>query len=101
MNIIRVCEVASTIRNEYKDSVYIRRDIYNARTKFRRYNFDNYIPTIILLKTFDKNDINYIKKIDLEDEIRLFSIIFTFPQYISIVKRFYKIIIVNNIYNTN
>ena len=42
-------------------------------------NFDNYIPTATLVKAFDDNNINYIKKMDLEDETRVFSIVFILP----------------------
>ena len=101
LNAIRICKIASIVRNYYLDTVYIRRNIYNVRTRLCRLNFDNYIFISILFKAFNSEGIEYIKKIDLEDEIKLLGIIFILPRCIYMAKKFLEIIIINNTYNTN
>lgn len=101
INIIRAREITIIVQNKYPNIIYINKNIYNARIYFRRRNLNGYTLTSTLLKVFNNNDIDYIKKIDLNDKIKLLSIIFIFLRYLYIVKRFLKVIIVDNIYNTN
>lgn len=89
------------MRKEFPRSVHIRIDIYNVRAKFRRRNLDGYTPTSTLIKLFDNNNIEYIKKIDPKDPEHLLGLIFTFPTYIEIAKIFLKVIIINNTYDIN
>ena len=53
-NIIRVREITAMVREGFLGFVYIRMDIYNARIRIRRTNFDGYIPIGILIKLFDE-----------------------------------------------
>ena len=93
LNIIRVREIIIIIRNEFPNSVYIRRDIYNACARLRRRNFEGYILIGILIKLFNDNDIKYIKKMDLNNPNRLLGLIFTFLVYIKMVKIFLEVYI--------
>ncbi|KHE79311.1 hypothetical protein GE21DRAFT_1221207, partial [Neurospora crassa] len=87
--------------DRYPNSIYIRRDIYNTRAFLRRCNFNSYTPTSTFFKVFNNNEVEYIKKIDLNNMIRLLGIVFIFIYYIYIIQQFPKVIIIDNIYNTN
>ena len=93
LNTIRARKITTIVYNEFPKSIYIRRDIYNARARLHRCNLEGYTPISALIKLFNDNDIKYIKKIDPEDPERLLSLIFTFLTYIEIAKIFPKVYI--------
>ena len=85
-NGIRVREIIFIVRNIFPNTIYIRIDIYNARVRFRRKNLNRYIPISALIKLFNDNGFEYIKKIDPNDENRLLGLIFTFLDCIKLAK---------------
>ena len=91
LNAIRAREIIIIVRNKFPNSVYIRVDIYNVRTILCRCNFEGYILIGALIKLFDDNDIEYIKKMDLEDPERLLGIVFTFPDCMEMAKKFLEV----------
>ncbi|KAK3487409.1 uncharacterized protein B0T23DRAFT_323515, partial [Neurospora hispaniola] len=101
LDTIQIREISTIVREDFPSSIYTRTDSYNPRARIRHRNLNNNTPTNTLIKSFNNNNIKYIKKIDLEDNERLLGLIFTFPTYINIARIFPEVIIINNMYNTN
>ncbi|KAM4061687.1 MULE transposase [Hirsutella rhossiliensis] len=82
-------------------TVYMRRDIYNARALLRRENLGGMSPTAALIKLFDERGIPYIAKWSETEPDRLVGLVWTFPYCIRMWKRFPEVISFDNTYNTN
>ncbi|KAK3494286.1 uncharacterized protein B0T23DRAFT_313123, partial [Neurospora hispaniola] len=79
LNTIRIRKITTIVREDFPNSIYIKSDIYNVRAIIHRCNFDGYTPIGVLIKLFNNNNIEYIKKIDPNNRERLLGIIFTLP----------------------
>ncbi|KAK3498978.1 uncharacterized protein B0T23DRAFT_309290, partial [Neurospora hispaniola] len=78
-NTIRIREITTIVQEDFPKSVHIQANIYNVYIKIRRRDLHSYTPTSTLIKSFNNNNIKYIKKIDLNNNKQLLGFIFTFP----------------------
>ncbi|KAL0941310.1 mutator-like element [Colletotrichum truncatum] len=59
---IRARDVGTIIQEQFPESVFTQRDIYNARARINREKLNIYTPTTALIKLFDEREIPYIVK---------------------------------------
>ncbi|KAF6828275.1 mutator-like element [Colletotrichum musicola] len=94
-------DVRAVVQEQFPDSNFTQRDIYNARALINREKLDRYLLSTVLIKLFNKRRVPYIVKWDKDDSNRLVGLVWTFPYCLWIWKRFPEVINFNNIYNTN
>jgi hypothetical protein len=98
---IRARDVRAIIEEQHPESIFTRRDIYNARALVNREKLAGYSPTAALIKLFDERGIPYIIKWAPDEPDRLLGLVWTFPYCIQMWKRFPEVISFDNTYNTN
>jgi hypothetical protein len=98
---IRARDVRNIVKNQHKDSVLTRRDIYNARALINRQKLDSYNPTAALIKIFDEKGIPYLVKWSEAEPSRLVGLVWTFPYCVRMWRRFSEVLSFDNTYNTN
>jgi MULE transposase domain len=98
---IRARDVRAVVEEQYPESVFTQRDIYNARSAINKEKLDGYSPTAALIKLFDEKSIPYLVKWAEDDPNRLVGLVWTFPYCLQMWKRFPEVISFDNTYNTN
>ncbi|KAG6979110.1 PKS-NRPS hybrid synthetase [Fusarium oxysporum f. sp. conglutinans] len=98
---VRARDVRAVIQEQYPDSTFTRKDIYNARSLINREKLGGLTPTAALIKLFDDNEIPYLIKWADDDPDRLLGLVWTFPYCLQMWKRFPEVISFDNTYNTN
>ncbi|OWT43046.1 transposase [Pochonia chlamydosporia 170] len=98
---IRARDIGGIVRDHFPDSVYVPRDIYNARARINRENLGCYSSTAALIRLFDEKGIPYIAEWDRDEPDRLVGLVWTFPYCLRMWKRFSEVISFDNTYNTN
>ncbi|OBS15455.1 hypothetical protein FPOA_13724 [Fusarium poae] len=98
---IRARDIGGIVRDHFPDSVYTKRDIYNARTRISRENLGGYSSTAALIKLFDGKEIPYVAKWAKDEPDRLVGLVWTFPYCIQMWRRFPEVISFDNTCNTN
>ncbi|KAJ6439000.1 mutator-like element [Purpureocillium lavendulum] len=98
---IRARDVRAVVQEQHPETVFTRRDIYNARALINCDKLDGYTPTAALIKLFDETKIPYLVKWDDSSPDRLLGIVWTFPYCIKMWKRFPEVMSFDNTYNTN
>jgi hypothetical protein len=98
---IRARDIGGIVRDHFPDSVYTKRDIYNARAQINRENLGSYSSTAALIKFFDEKEIPYVTEWVRDEPDRLVGLVWTFPYCIHMWKRFPEIVSFDNTYNTN
>ncbi|KAL0944244.1 mutator-like element [Colletotrichum truncatum] len=98
---IRARDVGAIIQEQFPESVFTQRDIYNARARINREKLNGYTPTAALIKLFDEREIPYIVKWADDEPNRLVGLVWTFPYSLRMWKRFPEVISFDNTYNTN
>ncbi|EFZ03338.1 transposase [Metarhizium robertsii ARSEF 23] len=98
---IRARDIGGIVRDHFPDSVYVPRDIYNARALINRENLGCYSSTAALIRLFDEKGIPYIAEWDRDEPDRLVGLVWTFPYCLRMWKRFSEVISFDNTYNTN
>ncbi|KAK2684810.1 hypothetical protein QWA68_016783 [Fusarium oxysporum] len=98
---VQACDIRAVIQEQYPDSTFTRKDIYNARSLINREKLGGLTPTAALIKLFDDNEIPYLIKWADDDLDRLLGLVWTFPYCLQMWKRFPEVISFNNTYNTN
>ncbi|KAJ6437015.1 mutator-like element [Purpureocillium lavendulum] len=86
---------------QHPETVFTRRDIYNARASINCDKLGGYTPTAALIKLFDENKIPYLVKWADNNSNRLVGLVWTFPYCLQMWKRFPEVISFDNTYNTN
>lgn len=74
-------------------------DIRNARARVRREELGGYSPTQALIKAFDDNQVNYVKRMNEDDEV--VALFWTYDWCIDMWKRYPTVLSMDNTYNTN
>ncbi|KAJ6436185.1 mutator-like element [Purpureocillium lavendulum] len=100
MRMIRDLEVVEPAE-QHPETVFTRRDIYNARASINCDKLGGYTPTAALIKLFDENKIPYLVKWADNNSNRLVGLVWTFPYCLQMWKRFPEVISFDNTYNTN
>ncbi|KAJ3455341.1 hypothetical protein MRS44_013941 [Fusarium solani] len=95
---IRARDVRAVVQEQHPESVFTRKDIYNARSLINRDKFDGYTPTAALIKLFDEREIPYLVKWADDNPNRLLGLVWTFPYCLQMWKWFISF---DNTYNTN
>jgi hypothetical protein len=98
---IRARDIGGVVRDHFPDSVYTKRDIYNARARISRENLGGYSSTAALIKLFDDKEIPYVAEWAKDEPDRLVGLVWTFPYCIQMWRRFPEVISFDNTYNTN
>ncbi|KAF6525452.1 hypothetical protein HZS61_010506 [Fusarium oxysporum f. sp. conglutinans] len=98
---VRARDVRAVIQEQYPDSTFTRKGIYNARSLINREKLGGLTPTAALIKLFDDNEIPYLIKWADDDPDRLLGLVWTFPYCLQMWKRFPEVISFDNTYNTN
>ncbi|EWZ28288.1 hypothetical protein FOZG_17994 [Fusarium oxysporum Fo47] len=98
---IRARDVRAVVQEQHPESVFTRKDIYNARSLINRDKLDGYTPTAALIKLFDEREIPYLVKWADDNPNRLLGLVWTFPYCLQMWKRFPEVISFDNTYNTN
>ncbi|KNB13731.1 hypothetical protein FOXG_14088 [Fusarium oxysporum f. sp. lycopersici 4287] len=98
---IRARDVRAVVQEQHPESVFTRKDIYNARSLINRDKLDGYTPTAALIKLFDEREIPYLVKWADDNSNRLLGLVWTFPYCLQMWKRFPEVISFDNTYNTN
>ncbi len=98
---VRARDVRAVVQKQHPESVFTRRDIYNARSRINRDKMNGYTPTAALIKLFDERQIPYIVKWADDDPNRLLGLVWSFPHCLEMWKRFPEVISFDNTYNTN
>ena len=98
---IRARDIGGIIRDQFPDSVYTQKDIYNARAQISREQLGGYGSTAALIKLFDEKEIPYIVKWAGDDPNRLVGLVWTFPYCLRMWRRFSEVISFDNTYSTN
>ncbi|PNP61362.1 hypothetical protein FNYG_13908 [Fusarium nygamai] len=52
----------AVVQEQHPESVFTRKDIYNARSLINRDKLDGYTPIAALIKLFDEREILYLVK---------------------------------------
>ncbi|OBS17315.1 hypothetical protein FPOA_12188 [Fusarium poae] len=68
---IRARDIGGIVRDHFSDSVYTKRDIYNARTRISRENLGGYSSAAALIKLFDGKEIPYVAEWAKDEPDRL------------------------------
>ncbi|RKK18956.1 hypothetical protein BFJ67_g17679, partial [Fusarium oxysporum f. sp. cepae] len=98
---IRARDIGGIVRDHFPDSVYTKRDIYNARARISRENLGGYSSTAALIKLFDDKEIPYVAEWAKDEPDRLVGLVWAFPYCIQMWRRFPEVISFDNTYNTN
>ncbi|KAM3542866.1 hypothetical protein ARSEF1564_004247 [Beauveria bassiana] len=98
---IRARDVLAIVQEQHPESIFTRKDIYNARSLINRDKFGGYTPTAALIKLFDEREIPYLVKWADDNPNRLLGLVWTFPYCLQMWKRFPEVISFDNTYNTN
>ncbi|OBS17166.1 hypothetical protein FPOA_12003 [Fusarium poae] len=98
---IRARDIGGIVRDHFSDSVYTKRDIYNARTRISRENLGGYSSAAALIKLFDGKEVPYVAEWAKDEPDRLVGLVWTFPYYIQMWRRFPEVISFDNTCNTN
>ncbi|KAK2729952.1 mutator-like element, partial [Colletotrichum kahawae] len=98
---IRARDVRAVVQDQYPDSTFTQRDIYNARALINREKLDGYSSTAALIKLFDEREVPYVVKWADDKPSRLVGLVWTFPFCLQMWKRFPEVISFDNTYNTN
>ncbi|KAL9561323.1 hypothetical protein ACKAV7_014678 [Fusarium commune] len=98
---IRARDIGGIVRDHFPDSVYTKRDIYNARARISRENLGGYSSTAALIKLFDDKEIPYVAEWAKDEPDRLVGLVWTFPYCIRMWRRFPEVVSFDNTYNTN
>ncbi|KAJ6436261.1 sugar transporter [Purpureocillium lavendulum] len=98
---IRARDVRAVVQEQHPETVFTRRDIYNARASINCDKLGGYTPTAALIKLFDENKIPYLVKWADNNSNRLVGLVWTFPYCLQMWKRFPEVISFDNTYNTN
>ncbi|OAQ63889.1 mutator-like element [Purpureocillium lilacinum] len=98
---IRARDVRAVIQEQHPESVFTRKDIYNARSRISHDKMNGYTPTAALIKLFDEKKIPYLIKWAEDNPNRLLGLVWTFPYCLRMWKRFPEVISFDNTYNTN
>ncbi|KAJ6438020.1 mutator-like element [Purpureocillium lavendulum] len=98
---IRARDVRAVVQEQHPETVFTRRDIYNARASINCDKLGGYTPTAALIKLFDENKIPYLVKWADNNSNRLVGLVWTFPYCLQMWKRFPEVMSFDNTYNTN
>lgn len=98
---IRARDVGGIVRSHFPESVFTRRDIYNARAQIHRGQLGGYSSTAALIKLFDEQAVPYVAKWADDEPDRLVGLVWTFPYCVKMWRRFSEVISFDNTYNTN
>ncbi|KAJ3455672.1 hypothetical protein MRS44_017154 [Fusarium solani] len=98
---IRARDVWAVVQEQHPESVFTRKDIYDARSLINRDKFDGYTPTAALIKLFDEREIPYLVEWADDNPNRLLGLVWTFPYCLQMWKRFPEVISFDNTYNPN
>ncbi|EWZ28411.1 hypothetical protein FOZG_17896 [Fusarium oxysporum Fo47] len=89
---IRARDIGGIVRDHFPDSVYTKRDIYNARARISRENVGGYSSTAALIKLFDDKETPYVAEWAKDEPDRLVGLVWTFSYCIQMWRRFPKVI---------
>ena len=98
---IRARDVRGIVKEKHPDTVYTKKDIYNARAILRREKLNGLNPTAALIKLFDERNIPYVVKWSAAEPDRRRGLMWTFPYGLRMWKRYPEIMSFDNTYNTN
>ena len=98
---IRARDVRGIVKDKHPDSVYTRKDIYNARAVLCREKLGGLSPTATLIKLFDERSIPYFVKWSETEPDRLVGLVWIFPYCLRMWKRFPEVLSFDNTYSTN
>lgn len=98
---IRARDVRAVVQEQHPETVFTRKDIYNARALINCDKLNGYTPTAALIKLFDEQKIPYLVKWADNNSNRLLGIVWTFPYCLKMWQRFPEVMSFDNTYNTN
>jgi hypothetical protein len=59
---IRACDIRGIVKEKHPDTVYTKKDIYNARALLCREKLNSLSPIAALMKLFDERNVPYVVK---------------------------------------